>query len=305
MVNSVETTGLTKMFGDFCAVDNVDFTIPEGEIFGLLGPNGAGKTTTIRMLCGLLSPTEGTAKVLGLDVVDDAEAIKQQIGYMSQKFSLYNDLTAWENIEFYASIYSVPKSERKSRVEELIEMSGLVGHEKDLTRSLSGAWRQRLALACAIVHKPRMLFLDEATAGVDPVSRREFWELIYKMAGEGVTVLATTHYMDEAERCHRLAYLAYGELLVSGTADEVVAQSGLKTWSVSGEGVHLLSPELIALPGVEQVVPFGNILHVSGHDEELLDSSLQPYINGKYRFEKIHANLEEVFISLMQSWEEN
>ncbi|MFN2144400.1 MAG: ABC transporter ATP-binding protein, partial [Anaerolineales bacterium] len=191
--NAVHVQNLTRKFGDFTAVNNISFSIPKGEIFGLLGPNGAGKTTTIRMLCGIIESTEGSGTVLGYDINEEPEEIKKRIGYMSQKFSLYNDLTARENIMFYASIYGVPREKRAARVAELIEMSGLTGHEKELTINLSGAWRQRLALACAVVHDPPMLFLDEATAGVDPISRREFWDLIYEMAGKGVSVLATTH----------------------------------------------------------------------------------------------------------------
>ncbi len=199
---SVQATQLTRKFGDFIAVDQISFDIPKGEIFGLLGPNGAGKTTTIRMLCGILTPSSGAASVLGFDVSKQAEEVKQRIGYMSQKFSLYNDLSVSENLNFYANLYGIPREKVKPRMAELIEIAGLQGHEKQLTGNLSGAWRQRLALACAIVHEPPMIFLDEPTAGVDPVSRREFWEMIYTMAGRGVSVLATTHYMDEAEFCN-------------------------------------------------------------------------------------------------------
>ena len=224
--NAVHVQNLTKRFGDFAAVNNVSFSIPKGEIFGLLGPNGAGKTTTIRMLCGIIDSTEGSGCVLGYDINQQPEEIKKRIGYMSQKFSLYNDLTARENIMFYASIYGVPKEKRKARVAELIEMSGLTGHENELTHNLSGAWRQRLALACAVVHDPPMLFLDEATAGVDPISRRDFWDLIYEMAGRGVSVLATTHYMDEAEYCNMIGMMHRGELIAYASPDEVERQPG-------------------------------------------------------------------------------
>ncbi len=212
-MNAVEVHGLTRRFGHFTAVDQVDFYIPQGEIFGLLGPNGAGKTTTIRILCGILLPTSGSASVLDIDVARNPDAVKKQIGYMSQKFSLYNDLTPVENINFYASIYGVPRSQRKDRIRELIKMADLESHQTQLTRNLSGAWRQRLALACAIVHRPPMLFLDEATAGVDPVSRREFWEMIYQLASEGVSVLATTHYMDEADYCNTIAMMYQGQIV--------------------------------------------------------------------------------------------
>ena len=212
-MNAVDVNHLTKKFKDFYAVQDISFFIPQGEIFGLLGPNGAGKTTLIRMLCGITPPTSGSASVLGFDVARNPEEVKSRIGYMSQKFSLYNDLTPVENIMFYASIYGVPRKEIRQRVEDLIKMAGLKDHERKLTRNLSGAWRQRLALACAIVHRPTMIFLDEATAGVDPVSRREFWDLIYNLAGEGVSVLATTHYMDEAEYCNTIAMMYQGQLV--------------------------------------------------------------------------------------------
>jgi ABC-2 type transport system ATP-binding protein len=301
--NSVQTSGLTKIFGDFRAVDGVDFQIPRGEIFGLLGPNGAGKTTTIRMLCGLLTPTEGTAQVLGLDVVEDAEKIKQQIGYMSQKFSLYNDLTAWENIEFYASIYGVPKSERKARITELIEMSGLTGHEKALTRSLSGAWRQRLALACAIVHRPKMLFLDEATAGVDPVSRREFWDLIYQMAGEGVTVLATTHYMDEAEYCNMIGMMHRGQLIAFESPDSLKDSMPGVLLQVECSDPMQAVDVLEEQPFIEDVTIHGVLLHVnltkSGKEREV-ERLLKRAGIAVYRVEETFPSLEDVFISMIE-----
>ena len=212
-MNSVEVNHLTRNFNNFFAVNDISFYIPQGEIFGLLGPNGAGKTTTIRVLCGIMLPSSGSVNVLGYNVTRNPNEVKSRIGYMSQKFSLYNDLTPVENINFYASIYGVPKKERADRVKELIKMADLSGHERQLTRNLSGAWRQRLALACAIVHRPSMIFLDEATAGVDPVSRREFWDLIYTLASEGVSVLATTHYMDEAEYCNTIGMMYQGKLV--------------------------------------------------------------------------------------------
>ena len=218
---SVEVIHLTKKFGDFTAVNDVSFEIPKGEIFGLLGPNGAGKTTTIRMLCGILTPTSGEARVMGFDVSHQSEEVKPRIGYMSQKFSLYNDLTVQENLDFYANLYSVPREKFALRLKELIEMAGLRGHEKQLTASLSGAWRQRLALACAIVHEPPMLFLDEPTAGVDPVSRREFWDMIYNLAGQGVSVLATTHYMDEAEFCNVIGMMYRSRLIALDDPDSL------------------------------------------------------------------------------------
>lgn len=220
--NAIEVKDLVKRFGQFTAVDKINFYVPEGEIFGLLGPNGAGKTTTIRMLTGLLLPDSGQATVLGYDVRKDVEAIKQRIGYMSQKFSLYNDLSAQENLDFYAAIYGITnRAERNKRVEELLELSELKTMRKETTRNLSGAWRQRLALVCAIVHNPRLLFLDEATAGVDPVSRRSFWDLIYQLAGQGVSVLATTHYMDEADYCNTIGMMYQGQMVALASPDTI------------------------------------------------------------------------------------
>lgn len=220
-MNAIEVNHLSRKFRDFTAIDDISFTIPRGEIFGLLGPNGAGKTTTIRILCGIMLPTAGSVNVLAYDVTRYPNEVKSRIGYMSQKFSLYNDLTPVENIMFYSSIYDMPKKERPERVRELIERSGLTDHQEKLTQSLSGAWRQRLALACAIVHRPEMLFLDEATAGVDPVSRREFWDLIYSLAGEGMSVLATTHYMDEAEYCNTIGMMYQGKMMALGSPETV------------------------------------------------------------------------------------
>jgi ABC-2 type transport system ATP-binding protein len=220
--NTVEVKNLVKTFGKFRAVDDVSFYIPQGEIFGLLGPNGAGKTTTIRMLIGILRPDSGTANVLGFDVRKKPEEVKKRIGYMSQKFSLYNDLSVRENLDFYAAIYNdMSARQRKLRVDELLERVDLAAMQKSLTRSLSGAWRQRLALACSIVHKPKMLFLDEATAGVDPVARRYFWDLIYSLAGEGISVLATTHYMDEADYCNTIGMMYQGRLVSLASPDTI------------------------------------------------------------------------------------
>lgn len=223
--NAVSVKNLTKKFGKFTAVNQVSFDIPQGEIFGLLGPNGAGKTTTIRMLCGLLKPDGGSATVLGYDVSRDPEEIKKRIGYMSQKFSLYNDLSAEENLDFYAAVYGINRlSERRKKVDELLELADLKERRRELTKNLSGAWRQRLALACAIIHNPKMLFLDEATAGVDPLARRSFWDLIYRLAGQGISVLATTHYMDEADYCNIIAMMYQGEIVAQAGPDEIKDQ---------------------------------------------------------------------------------
>lgn len=299
----IDVNNLTKSFSGKTVVNKLSLKIAPGEIYGFLGPNGSGKTTFIRLLCGLLRADSGTGTCLGYDIMKESVKIKPLVGYMAQHFSLYQDLSVQENLYFMARVYRLSNIQKV--VEETIERMGLTRFAGQLAGTLSGGWKQRLALAACLLHKPRLLLLDEPTAGVDPKARRDFWDDIYRLAAEGVTSLISTHYMDEAERCHRLAYLAFGDLLVSGTADEVVEQSGLKTWSVSGEDVHLLTPQLKPLPGVEQVVPFGNILHVSGHDEELLDTSLAQVKNGKYVCEKISANLEEVFISLMQEWEQD
>lgn len=221
-MNAIEVNGLVKKFGDYTAVDNISFEVPKGKIFGFLGPNGSGKSTTIRMLCGVLTPTQGNASVLGYDIVKEAEKIKQNIGYMSQKFSLYEDLTVSENLDFYAGIYGLNKSQRDERKKAIISMAGLEGRENNLTRNLSGGWKQRLALGCALIHKPKLLILDEPTAGVDPVSRRIFWEMIYSLARQGITILVTTHYMDEASSCDLLGFIFNGKLIAIDTPEELI-----------------------------------------------------------------------------------
>jgi ABC-2 type transport system ATP-binding protein len=221
-MNAIEVNGLVKKFGDYTAVDNISFKVPKGKIFGFLGPNGSGKSTTIRMLCGVLTPTQGNASVLGYDIVKEAEKIKQNIGYMSQKFSLYEDLTVSENLDFYAGIYGLNKSQRDERKKAIISMAGLEGRENNLTRNLSGGWKQRLALGCALIHKPKLLILDEPTAGVDPVSRRIFWEMIYSLARQGITILVTTHYMDEASSCDLLGFIFNGKLIAIDTPEELI-----------------------------------------------------------------------------------
>lgn len=221
-MNAIEVRGLVKKFGDYTAVDNISFEVPKGKIFGFLGPNGSGKSTTIRMLCGVLTPTQGNASVLGYDIVKEAEKIKQNIGYMSQKFSLYEDLTVSENLDFYAGIYGLNKNQRDERKKAIISMAGLEGRENNLTRNLSGGWKQRLALGCALIHKPKLLILDEPTAGVDPVSRRIFWEMIYSLARQGITILVTTHYMDEASSCDLLGFIFNGKLIAIDTPEELI-----------------------------------------------------------------------------------
>jgi len=299
----VETQNLTRRFGKFTAVDRVNFYIPRGEIFGLLGPNGAGKTTTIRMLCGILNPSEGDASVIGHDIRRESELIKQKIGYMSQKFALYNDLTPKENLAFYSSIYGVPKAIRAERIKHLIRTAGLDKHENELTRNLSGAWRQRLALACAIAHEPPMLFLDEATAGVDPVSRRAFWDLIYEMAGQGVTILATTHYMDEAEYCNTIGLMYQARLIAVSSPDTL--RDNLQGTLVEIDCEKPLDALEAArtVKGVLEASLHGIHIHVAVEDEKALKrliSHLEKLDIPIHGTEQIIPSLEDVFISMVQ-----
>ena len=300
--NAVEAVQLTRLFGDFTAVDQVGFKIPRGEIFGLLGPNGAGKTTTIRMLCGILKPTSGEARVMGFDVARQAEEVKQRIGYMSQKFALYNDLTVYENLDFYANLYGVSRETFKSRLAELIDMAGLRGHEKQRTADLSGAWRQRLALACAIVHEPPMLFLDEPTAGVDPISRREFWEMIYTLAGQGVSVLATTHYMDEAEFCNMIGMMYNARLIALNDPDSLKEAMEGVLLEVDCNQPAAAEPILQALPEVTDVSAHGVSLHVLVETETAEHAVRQALVqNGidPRRIDSVLPSLEDVFVSLV------
>jgi ABC-2 type transport system ATP-binding protein len=299
---AIEAIQLTKKFGDFTAVNQVSFEIPRGEIFGLLGPNGAGKTTTIRMLCGILKPSAGEARVMGYDVAKHAEEIKQRIGYMSQKFSLYNDLTVCENLDFYANLYGVPREKLKPRLAELIEMAGLRGHEKQLTRDLSGAWRQRLALACAMVHEPPMLFLDEPTAGVDPVSRREFWEMIYQLAGKGVSVLTTTHYMDEAEFCNVIGMMYHSRLIALSDPDSLRESMMGVLFEVDCQEPSRAELLLKGLPIVQDVAAHGVLLHVqvaSQKQRAELEQTLQSSGIIVERIERVLPSLEDIFVSLI------
>ena len=304
--NAVETIDLTKKFDEFIAVNRVNFSIPKGEIFGLLGPNGAGKTTTIRMLCGILSPTSGVGEVLGYDVANHPEEVKKRIGYMSQKFSLYNDLTVRENLDFYARIYSVPNSTRKNRIEDLIEMAGLKGHERKITSNLSGAWRQRLALACAIVHQPPMLFLDEPTAGVDPISRRDFWSMIYELASQGVSVLTTTHYMDEADYCNMIGMMYRAQLIALNDPDSLKANMKGILLEVDCDDYHKALEVSEKIPGVLDSAVHGILLHITVEDypaRHRLEEALQQNRVKIYSIEEVLPSLEDVFVSMVEAEE--
>jgi ABC-2 type transport system ATP-binding protein len=300
----IDVKDLVKRFGGRTVVDHFSIQVERGQIHGFLGPNGSGKTTTIRMLCGLLIPDEGTGTCLGHDIVREARAIKRQVGYMTQKFSLYEDLSIKENLDFVARLYGL--SERRQRVERALDRLGLANRRDQLAGTLSGGWKQRLALTACILHDPKLLLLDEPTAGVDPKARREFWDEIHRLAADGMTVLVSTHYMDEAERCHRIAYIAYGRLLTSGTVPAVVAGSGLVTWSAEGEDIGDVARALATKPGVEMVAPFGTVLHVSGTDPDALEAAIAPWRErGGAVWHRIEPTLEDVFIHLMGRTKDN
>ncbi|MGV3755732.1 MAG: ABC transporter ATP-binding protein [Verrucomicrobiota bacterium] len=299
----IDVSGITKRFGAQTVVNSIAMQVRRGEIYGFLGPNGSGKTTFLRMLCGLLKPDAGQGTCLGYDILQQSDEIKKHVGYMTQKFSYYEDLNLEENLDFIARIYQVPN--RQQAVSDSLHKLGLHARRKQLAGQLSGGWKQRLALAASLIHTPQLLLLDEPTAGVDPKARRDFWEEIHQLAAEGLTVLITTHYMDEAERCHRLAYIAYGNLLTSGTVDEVVSGAKLSTWEVAGPDLAKLANELRKLPGIEQVVAFGNTLHVSSHQGEALRAAIQPWMKPPYRWNQVESSLEHVFISLMERAQDN
>jgi len=299
----IDVEGITKTFGDKVVVDAISMRVFPGEIYGFLGPNGSGKTTFLRMLCGLLRPDGGSGTCLGLDIRREAAEIKRRIGYMTQRFSYYGDLTIRENLEFVARMYGLPG--RRRVVDGCLERLGLVGRQHQLAGELSGGWKQRLALAACMLHRPRLLLLDEPTAGVDPSARREFWEEIHGLAAEGLTVLITTHYMDEAERCHRLAYLAYGRLMAEGTVQEVIDGAGLVTFRITGEGLPELSRELRRELAVAQVVAFGNTLHVSGQDAAAMEAAFRGILGPGQEWRRHRPGLEDVFIRLMTRAEDN
>ena len=294
---AIDVQGLTKRFGDKVAVDHIDIAMPQGEVWGFLGPNGSGKTTTIRMLCGLLRADEGTGTCLGLDFRTQSEAIKRQVGYMTQKFSFWEDLSIRENLEFVARMYALVDG--RAAVDATLERLGLVERQKQLAGQLSGGWKQRLALAACMLHNPKLLLLDEPTAGVDPEARRDFWDQIHALSDQGLTVLVSTHYMDEAERCDRIVYILNSKLVARGTVAEVIAQAGLNTFVVRGENVRRLAEELRAAPGVEYVAFFGALLHVSGRDRLALERALGRYRDrAEITIEAAQPSLEDVFIHL-------
>lgn len=295
---AIDVAGLEKHFGAQVAVRNFSIQVPRGRIFGFLGPNGSGKTTTIRMLCGLLTPDAGRGTCLGLDIRSQTAAIKRRVGYMTQRFSLYEDLSIQENLSFVARIHELPNPHK--RVGTALELLGLTDRRRHLAGTLSGGWKQRLALAASILHEPELLLLDEPTAGVDPKARREFWEYIHALAATGMTVLVTTHYMDEAERCHEICYLSAGRLMAQGTIPQVKERSGLVTWHVAGAATYGLAAELADLPDITMITPFGNALHVSGTDPEAVKTALAPWL-GRPDLEWTRSSpcLEEVFIHLM------
>lgn len=300
----VETEHLSRRFGDLIAVRDVSLKVRRGEIFGVLGPNGAGKSTTIRMLCGILNVSGGSGRVVGYDIVTEAERIKARIGYMTQRFSLYEDLTVAENLRFYAGIYGVAWGRRRAVVEAVIERTGLRDRRDQLAGTLSGGWKQRVALASATIHNPPLLFLDEPTAGVDPVSRRDFWEQIHALAQAGTTVLLTTHYMDEAERCHRLAFIFRGELLDVGTPDEIVARRNLSVAELQVDRASEAAEMLRSRPEVDEVAHYGHLLRVATRDKDALEvarSVLTPTAFAMENARPARATVEDAFVSLVRA----
>jgi ABC-2 type transport system ATP-binding protein len=305
---AIDVKGLTKSFGGREVVHDLSMQVKRGSIYGFLGPNGSGKTTTIRILCGLLTPDSGEGTCLGYDILRDADKIKRQVGYMTQRFSLYQDLSVRENLEFVARLYGLADARGAAR--DMITRLGLSGREQQLAGELSGGWKQRLALGACTLPNPQLLLLDEPTAGVDPKARRDFWNEIHALAADGLTVLVSTHYLDEAERCHEIAYIAYGELLVHGTVEQVIAASHLTTYVVSaihGNGaLNALSQDLTGKPGVDMVAPFGTSLHVSGRDAAALEAGIAPYrTRGGFDWKKSEPSLEDVFIDLMSKAQDN
>jgi ABC-2 type transport system ATP-binding protein len=301
---AIDVRDLNKHFGTKHVVRDVSLQVAPGEIFGFLGPNGSGKTTSIRMMCGLLTPDSGSGTCLGYDILRESGEIKRRVGYMTQRFSYWDDLSIRENLDFVARVYQM--KDRKAAVERTLASLGLESRASQLTGALSGGWKQRLALAACMLHEPKLLLLDEPTAGVDPAARRDFWEELHRLAARGISVLVSTHYMDEAERCHKLGYIAYGRLLAQGTAREVVESQNLATWTVSGTRLAELSARLRTMPGVDQTVVFGSALHVSGRDHAALEATLAQVADGDaWSAAPIETGLEDVFIYMMSQASDN
>jgi ABC-2 type transport system ATP-binding protein len=299
----IDVHGLTKRYGGRAVVDHFDMRVARGRIYGFLGPNGSGKTTTIRMLCGLLTPDEGEGTCLGYDIRTQAAQIKREVGYMTQRFGLYEDLSIEENLDFIARVYAV--AGRNEKVRATLERLGLYNRRRQLAGTLSGGWKQRLALAACLIHDPQLLLLDEPTAGVDPAARRDFWDAIHDLAAAGLTVLVSTHYMDEAERCHELAYISYGKLLTQGTVAAVIAAAGLVTWSISGGDLVAVAHALKASKAIRTVASFGTTLHVSADSEGALKTALAALDADGIAIKPIEPSLEDVFIALMQGATDN
>jgi len=303
-MNAIDVHGLVKRYGDKTVVDEVSMSVAQGEISGFLGPNGSGKTTTIRVMCGLLTPDAGGGTVLGMDLHRDQLKIKREVGYMTQRFSFYEDLSIEENLMFVARLYQLKPAKRIVR--DTLENLGLSARRTQLAGRLSGGWKQRVALAACIMHKPKLLLLDEPTAGVDPKARREFWDEIHALSADGVTVLVSTHYMDEAERCHKINYISYGKLLASGTVQEVVDDADLTTMIFAGKDVEVAAKRLVAMPGVDQIAPFGNTRHVVGEDGTALKKSVTAALKGlDVKSHMGETSLEDVFIQFMSKSKDN
>jgi ABC-2 type transport system ATP-binding protein len=304
-MEAILTEGLTKRFKDFIAVDEISFSVSPGEVFGFLGPNGAGKTTTIRMLCGILPPTAGRALVGGVDVAAEPERIRSRIGYMSQRFSLYTDLTVWENLTLYAGIYGIPERRMKKRLKEVMEMSTLTGKEESMVEDLPTGWRQRLALGCAVLHQPEVLFLDEPTSGVDPAARQTFWELIYQLSAQGTAVLVTTHYMDEAEQCNRIGMIFDGKLVAMDTPTLLKEKIPGKVYELEAEDTIRATEVLRQMPGIAEVSPFGRRLHVLTEAETSTQENIRTMLAESEvavaSIEQVPPRLEDVFIYLAQT----
>jgi ABC-2 type transport system ATP-binding protein len=303
-MEAILTEGLTKRFKDFIAVDEVSFAVSPGEVFGFLGPNGAGKTTTIRMLCGILSPTAGRALVGGVDVAAEPERVRSEIGYMSQRFSLYTDLTVWENLTLYAGIYGIPERRLKKRLNEVMEMSALTGKEESMVEDLPTGWRQRLALGCAVLHQPEVLFLDEPTSGVDPAARQTFWELIYQLSSQGTAVLVTTHYMDEAEQCHRIGMIFDGKLVAVDTPTLLKEKIPGKVYELEAEDTIRATEVLRQTPGIAEASPFGRRLHILTEATTPTQKDIRQTLAGAgiavSSLGRVPPRLEDVFIYVAQ-----